>query len=73
MKLRYVDVSANLVGKDRVGNKVILPLQTEQTIVGFFEHVNEGRGTLVCGSNKFHQVTLASFIDEEDQHPIGQS
>lgn len=63
IKLRYVDVSAILRGKDVDGNTVLLPLQTEQTIVGsLLSTSTDGRSVLVVGGNRFPMVLTKSFL-----------
>jgi hypothetical protein len=65
-KLRYVDVTFNFHGKDKDGNTVILPLQTEQTVIGtLIENSDDKRfryGTLVVAGNRFSGICLDSFL-----------
>jgi hypothetical protein len=64
-RLRYVDISAHLFGKDVAGNTVILPMATEQTIVGILIPTStEGRSTLIVAGNRFPMVSNVSFIDQ---------
>jgi hypothetical protein len=64
-RLRYVDVSTVLHGKDLEGNTVLLPLATEQTIVGSLMPTStEGRSVLVVANNRFPMVLTDSFIVE---------
>ena len=64
-RLRYVDVSTVLHGKDLEGNNVLLPLQPEQTIVGsLIPTSTPGRSVLVVGGNRFPMVLTDSFIAE---------
>jgi hypothetical protein len=52
IKLRYVDISCTL-----------LPLQTEQTIVGsLIPTSTDGRSVLVVGGNRFPMVLTNSFL-----------
>ena len=67
-RLRYVDVSATLRGKDVEGNTVLLPLATEQTIVGsLIPTSTAGRSVLAVAGNRFSMVADASFIDLDAQ------
>ena len=64
-RLRYIDVSTVLHGKDMEGNAILLPLATEQTIVGsLVETSTPGRSVLVVANNRFPMVCTASFINE---------
>lgn len=62
-KLRYVDVTFNFHGKDKDGNTVILPLQTEQTFMGNLVSSSDSRYcTLFVAGNRFPSVCANSFI-----------
>jgi hypothetical protein len=62
-RLRYVDVSTVLHGKDLEGNAILLPLATEQTIVGsLIPSSTYGRAVLIVANNRFPMVLINSFI-----------
>jgi hypothetical protein len=66
MRLRYVDVSISLEGKDQFGNRVRLPLQTEQVInVTDFVQTDTNRGCLIIGGDRYSNVHVNSFINED--------
>lgn len=66
IKLRYVDVSFTFHGKDIEGNTILLPLQTEQTIVGSLIESSDDEkyryATLVVAGNRFPRVCMDSFL-----------
>lgn len=66
MKLRYVDASCTLQGKNASNLPAELPLQIEQTIEGYFGLISDtGYGTLYVGQCRFFNVFRNSFINAE--------
>ncbi len=66
-RIRYIDVSTTLRGKDADGNTISMTLVTEQVILGELIPTSvPGRDVLVVAGNHFPMVASASFIDEDE-------